>query len=463
MTRRGRAVVVGGGIAGLTWALDALDAGYDVTLVERDRQLGGAVRRETLGPVQVDVGAESFAITRPEVLELIDRLELHDAIERPATHQAHVLTDGRMLALPPGLLGIPSEVDDVARLLGQDVADEMLRRDTPPMPSEPPSTLGRLVRERLGDRVADVLVDPVVTGVHATRADDAELMSVAPTLHASALAEGGLMAGVRALRAGLGPAGAPVASLTGGMGRLVERLEQELRLRGVSVRTGTSVTSVQQDGNWRIRTDDGTLDAEVLCLAVPAHAAADLLLDHAVATPLSALPTTDEVVLVTLLIADAELTRAGAPVGSGVLVAEPGGPDGAPRAKALTHASAKWRWLAELLDEDLHVVRLSYGGTHAVLSTEGRGTHVQPLVAAALSELPQLLGGALGAPLVRASLVTRWHGGLSRPVEGRAARLAQIDELVRVLPRLALAGSGVAGNGLAAVVARSHLEATRTL
>jgi protoporphyrinogen/coproporphyrinogen III oxidase len=461
VTRRGRAVVVGGGIAGLTWALDALEAGYDVTLLERDRQFGGAVRRETLGPVQVDVGAESFAVTRPEVLELIDRLGIHDEVERPATHQAHVLTDGRMLALPPGLLGIPSEVDDVARLLGQDVADEMRRRDTPPMPAEPPSSLGQLVRERLGDRVADVLVDPVVTGVHATRADDAELMSVAPTLHATALAEGGLMAGVRALRAGLGSAGAPVASLRRGMGRLVERLEQELRLRGATLRTGSSVTSVQHDGTWRIRTDDDVLAAEVLCLAVPAHVAAYLLLDHTVATLLSALPTTDEVVLVTLLIADAELTRADAPVGSGVLVADPGDPSGPPRAKALTHASAKWRWLADRLDEDLHVVRLSFGGTHAV--TRSIGDPVQPLVEVAHRELPRMFGGALGAPLVRASLVTRWHGGLARPVVGRAARLEEIDELLHTLPRLALAGSGVAGNGLAAVVARSHLEATRTL
>lgn len=480
MPSRGHAVVIGGGVAGLVWALDAVEAGYHVTVLEASDRFGGAVRREPLGPVPVDVGAESFALTRPDVLELVERLDLSEQVERPATHQAHVLTGERLLPLPPGLLGIPADPADIARLLGPEVAEEAVRRDRAPVTADAPATLGRLARDRLGDTVVDLLVDPVIAGVHATRADDAELASVAPSLAGATVHHGGLMAGVRALRGPLGPAGAPVATLAGGMGLLVDRLTEQLSLRGVTLRLDSAVTALRHEGTWRVRTAAGEVAADVVCLALPARAAAELLAGMAttagtasiLATHLEDLPITDDVMLVTLLVEDAALTRAGAPVGSGVLVARPEldsaaddgrvEPHGPLRAKALTHASVKWDWLATRLPADHHVVRLSFGGTQAL--PEGAETGV---VKAARAELVRLLEAA-DTPLedgatVRASLVTRWTGALSRPVVGRRASLDAIDAALAELPGLALVGSAVAGNGLAGVVGRSRTEATRTL
>ena len=460
MGERGRAIVVGGGVAGLSWALDAAEAGFDVTVLERDLRLGGVVRSETLGPVRVDVGAESFALTRPDVVDLADRLGLGDAVVRPSVAQAHVMRAGRLMPLPPGLLGIPAEADDIAALLGDDVATEARARDAEPVQDDATGTIGRLVRERLGDTVAEVLVDPVLAGVHATRADDAELASVAPSLHAAMRTHGGLMPAVRALRGPLGPAGSAVATITDGMGTLVDRLTTALTDLGVRLERGTEVTGLRQDGSWQVRTAAGGHEADVLCLAVPARVAADLLRTvtdlspaAALADSLDALPTTDDVLLVTLLIEDAMLTRAGAPVGSGVLVA-----DDTVRAKAMTHASAKWGWLADALPADHHVLRLSYGGTQDVGALD-----LDELVVTARADLLRLLDGSVGAAEVRASLVTRWQGALTRPVVGRAQHLARIDRELALLPRLALTGSAVAGNGLAGVVGRSAREATRTL
>jgi protoporphyrinogen/coproporphyrinogen III oxidase len=463
---RGRAVVVGGGVAGLTWALDALEAGYAVTLLEATARLGGVVRSGPLGAVRVDVGAESFALTRPDVVELARRLELTDDIVRPVSHQAHVLTGGRLLPLPSGLLGIPASLEDITRLLGSEVAAEAARRDAEPVAPSGPATIGALVRARLGDRVSDTLVDPVLAGVHATRADDAELSSVAPSLYEAVRTHGGLLPAVRALRGVLGPAGSPVASFHGGMDRLVERLQERLRAGGALVRTATPVTAVRFDGGWTVHGADGAHAADVLCLAVPARAASRLLGEgdgavgmegaEGLARELAALPTTDDVVLVTLLLEDAALAQAGAPVGSGVLVA-----DGSVLAKAMTHASAKWGWLAESLPADHHVVRLSYGGTdEGCVRSDGEDT---TLVAQALADVQVLLAGAIGAAQVRASLVTRWDGALSRPVVGRTQRLVGIDDRIAALDGLAVTGSAVAGNGLAGVVGRSRAEAARTL
>jgi oxygen-dependent protoporphyrinogen oxidase len=462
VTTRGSAVVVGGGVAGLTWALDAMESGLDVTVLERSTLLGGAVRSAQLGPVTVDVGAESFALARTDVLELASRLDLAQQVERPAIGQAHVMLDGRCMPLPPGLLGIPATLADIAALLGPDAAAQAETRDGAPIPEVAPPTIGRLVRDRLGDRVAELLVDPVLAGVHATRADDAELASVAPSLYAAMRTHGGLLPAVVALRGALGPAGAPVATIAGGMSRLVARLVERLEDGGAVVRTGTSVERLHHEderGRWRVHTDAGEVAADVLCLAVPARAAAALL--HTLSDPaareiaeeLARLQTTDDVTLVTLLIEDAELAAAGAPVGSGVLVA-----DTSVRAKAMTHASAKWGWLADALPADHHVVRLSYGGIHR---TEERDEAT--LVADARDDVIRLLRGATSDPTIRASLVTRWPGALIRPVVGRAERLAAIDAFLPGLRRVALVGSAVAGNGLAGVVGRSAHEARRTL
>lgn len=456
------AVVVGGGVGGLVWALSASEAGFSVTVVERDTTFGGAVRTDRLGPFRVDVGAESFAITRPDVLDLTARLGLSDAVVRPRVGQAHVMTGGRRIALPPGLLGIPQAVDDIAAVLGTRVAAEARALDDAPVRDLSCTTLGALVRERLGPAVADTLVDPVVAGVHATRADDAELASVAPLLGDAVRRHGGLLPAVRALRGDLGSAGAPVATLDGGMGRLVERLEDELTRRGVRLLAGREVTALARDtgdDRWRVTGAFEPLDADVLCLAVPARVAAGLLRSTGgstatmMATSLETLPTTDDVTLVTLLVEDDTLARAGAPVGSGVLVA-----DGTVGAKAMTHASAKWGWLAEQLPPDHHVLRLSYGGTHPTAPGEDSS-----LVTRARDDALRLLDGAAATLTVRASCVTRWSDALSRPVVGRRATLDAIDAQLATVPGLALTGSAVAGNGLAGVVGRSMGEATRTL
>ena len=38
-------MVIGGGVAGMTAALNLADQGYDVTLVEREEELGGQARK----------------------------------------------------------------------------------------------------------------------------------------------------------------------------------------------------------------------------------------------------------------------------------------------------------------------------------------------------------------------------------------------------------------------------------
>ncbi|MFX4478088.1 FAD-dependent oxidoreductase, partial [Acinetobacter baumannii] len=65
-----RVVVVGGGIAGLTAALDLTEAGCDVVVLEGSDRVGGKLRVDDLGDLSVDVGAESMLARRPEAVDL---------------------------------------------------------------------------------------------------------------------------------------------------------------------------------------------------------------------------------------------------------------------------------------------------------------------------------------------------------------------------------------------------------
>ena len=92
----GTALVVGGGIAGLVAAHRLSAAGWDVTLAEATSVLGGAVsprfldvpsHGETGAPetqtLELDGGAESFAVRGAAVRALVEELGLGEKIVAP--------------------------------------------------------------------------------------------------------------------------------------------------------------------------------------------------------------------------------------------------------------------------------------------------------------------------------------------------------------------------------------------
>ena len=151
-----------------------------------------------------------------------------------------------------------------------------------------------------------------------------------------------------------------------------------------------------------------------------------LTADHiALATPLDA-PTEATIALATLVVDAPELDSA--PRGTGLLVAA-GTPDIG--AKALTHATAKWPWLAASVPEHRHVVRLSYS---AATATRER----------ALTDAQALLGVPLPDAAIHGFDVVAWPAvpPAPTPIEG-----------------VVLVGESVAGTGLAAVIAHARRAA----
>lgn len=385
-------VVVGGGIAGLVVARRLALGGRDVTLLEASDRLGGQVARQRLAGVDLDAGAESFATRGGGVVPLLAELGLDGDVVTPEPAGAWVQrARGGAVPLPAaGLLGIPADPRDpgVVEALGPRGAlraqgDERL----PPEVGADAVTLGELVTARMGDGVLDTLVAPVVRGVYSREARDLPVEEASPRLRAALAEHGTLAAAVRALRAAA-PAGSLVAGLRGGMFRLVDALAADIARLGVRVETGVTVGEVPPD----------------VVLAAPRPGVA----------PGRA------VTLVTLVLDAPALD--GAPRGTGLLVAE----GSAVLARALTHLTAKWAWIADALP-GRHALRLSYDVAPA-----------DP-VATALADARTMFGVHLPDP--DDASVRTWHRAAPDPAAFPGPRV----------------GEPVAGTGLASVI--PHAEA----
>jgi oxygen-dependent protoporphyrinogen oxidase len=449
---RKRVAVVGGGIAGLAAAVrlrDRAPADTEIIVYEQAGVLGGKLRTGELSGVRVERGAESFLAGAPDGGEsaavlFARRLGLGDSLVHPAPVPAALAIGGRMLPVPAGTLvgvpGDPTRLGEVAEPVPGADPDE----GRPLLAEGEDVAVGALVRARYGDQVADRLVDPMLGGVYAGRADTLSLEATMPALAGAARTEHTLAAAVRAAQAAqVRVPGRPIfAAPGGGMSRLIGAAAAA---SGARISLGLPVRELSRTPRgWQLllgpvpapRVDD--VDAVVL--AVPAGAAERILasagidvgerLEYAsVALAAMALPPGAAV---------PELSGFLVPATEGTLV------------KAATFVSRKWPHLGD--DGGPVIVRASLGRA----GEEDRLQRDDAVLAAqAHAELGDLLGAELPAPV--ASWIQRWGGGLPQYRPGHVERVAGMR--AGLPPGLALAGAGYDGVGIPACVASGERAA----
>lgn len=455
MTHRHDVVIVGGGAAGLVAALEASNNGLSVLLLEAGDRLGGAVQGVSLGGVTVDVGAESYAITRPDTMALVEQLGLTSQSVEPRRSDSRLVVPHGIFPMPHALLGIPTNplAPEVIAIIGEDAAKAAAAMDKASVPTEwdPRLTLGALVRQRLGDPIADLITTPVVGGVHALHPDLAEAEAISPGITAATIKHGGLANAAAAMRSASGIPGSAVRGLRGGMSTLITALVAQLQADGVDLRTGLSALSVIRTGSqWTVRTTNGAYMGDQVVVALDARSTAAVLTEvPAIHDPLSRMHVGD--VIVFAAVVECDLLDQD-PLGSGALIA-PSVPG--LRAKAVTHASSKWDWVREAYGPGRHLIRLSYGRDGVIHEA------LDELPAIAHADLELLLGSPVAA--FEETYAARWNGSLLHPRVGHRAKVAELRVAIANTPGLSVAVSGMAGNGLAGTIgqARASIEGVR--
>lgn len=482
-------LVIGGGLAGLTSAYTLQKQGARVAVIEERGRPGGLICSGRFGDFTFDIGAEAFAAGATEVKDLCGELGLPLVAPRGKSWIFHHERAGNpegALPIPHGMLGIPASLDDPG-IVGALSESEMerARQDLTmgPEVGADETTVSGLVTARLGEAVLEKVVAPVAGGIHSASTDRLNVDTVLRGLRPALKEHGSLVKAVASLR-GLKPGKPAVLAPEGGMFRLVEALTQRIEEGGGLILSHVraldlapiankpdaeagAAAEFNQPGSagWKVtvsNTKSGptpgaspinigetlTVTVPRVVVALPGYLAAPML-RKVPGIEVGQLPQGGPIAHVTLFVDCPALDAH--PRGSGMLVQRPSSEDienGCVGAKAITHYTSKWPWAEEAAGEGRHLLRVSYGWAN--------GPEIPVSVEGALQDASRLLGVEISPDQLLGSMIIHWDGSLPPFTPKHREMTAKLLEKVRVFPGLELAGSWVAGSGIAAVVRQAQ-------
>jgi squalene-associated FAD-dependent desaturase len=287
-----RAVVLGGGVAGIAAALDCAQAGAQVKLVEVRPRLGGAAYSFEREGLQFDNGQHVFLRCCTAYRELLARLGSEQGVRVQARLEIPVLSPGggraelHRAALPAplhlaGTLLCYPLLSRSERLRAA-LAARALGKVDPDDPAMDGQSFGAWLREHAqGTRAIERLWDLVALPTLNVRAEDASLALAAFVFQTGLLSDAGA--------ADIGFHVWPLSEIIG------TPALRALREAGVEVLLNTRAgrVEVREEGLGVGLAEGGALEAEAVIVALPHRRAAELLPDALteVASRLRALET----------------------------------------------------------------------------------------------------------------------------------------------------------------------------
>jgi oxygen-dependent protoporphyrinogen oxidase len=438
------AVVVGGGVAGLTAARDLAAAGLSVLVLEGSPQVGGKLRLAQVAGVEVDAGAESMLARRPEAVGLAAELGID--LVHPVSGSSQLWTRGELRPLPRTLLGVPLDLPGLAASgVLSDAGLQRARHETVVPWDETDVSVAELLGSRLGPEVVDRLAEPLLAGVYAGHASNLSALAAIPQVVTLLREHGSLLAAAATVPSA---SEEPVfAGIEGGLGLLPRLISAVLDVRTEApVRTLVRTTSGFRLTVGSARTPE-TVETERVVLATPAAPTSRLLTDVApvAASELAAVEYAS-MAIVTLAVPDLEVGDS-----SGFLVPAVDGR----RIKAATYSFSKWAWVGAA--SSLRILRASLGRHREEASLQAPDDE---LVARVVADLT----AASGQPIEPVDvLVQRWGGALPQYAVGHLGRVARIRAAVDAVPGLAVCGAAYDGVGIPAVIGSAREAAASLL
>jgi oxygen-dependent protoporphyrinogen oxidase len=457
---RRRIVIIGGGISGISAAhrLVELSAQLktlpEIVLLEASARLGGIIRTERRDGFLMEAGPDSFISEKPEALGLAKRLGIASRlIETNDSHRrSFIVREGRLHAVPEGFqLMAPSRfwpfvTTGIFSWTGKArMALDLVLPRRSAINGNDDESLAQFVRRRLGEEALERMAQPMVGGIYTADPENLSLRATMPRFLEMEREHRSLISAMwKQRRQGRaseskgtsGPRYSLFLSFDEGMQVLVDQLAA--RLSGVSVRLNANVESLAFDDEvkrWRVRvSEEETISADAICLALPSYASAKLLrdVDASLADELEAIPYASTATI-NLAYKRSDITH---PLdGFGFVVPLIEGRS----VLACTFSSVKFAGRAP---EGHALLRAFVGGA---LQPEVFALDEGAIIEHVSRDLEQLLG-VTKPPLF--AHVEKWPRSMAQYHTGHMERVGRIRQRLSVYPSMKLAGNAFSGAGI---------------
>ncbi len=302
-----RVLIIGGGISGLATAHRLTELGHEnnqplnIRLLEASERLGGIIQTTHRKGFQIERGPDSFISEKPEAVQLARRLGIDERLvhTNERFRRSFIVRKGRLRSVPEGFqLLAPSRLwpfitSDIFSVSGKlrMAADLFIPRAR--SNGNDDESLASFVRRRFGNEALERMAQPMVGGIYTADPHKLSLRATLPRfLEMEREHRSIIIAMFRKRKRETDPPEA--ASVSGaryslflsfdrGMQVLTDELSKRIISAGVSLQLNTKVTSLQLEQSetteqWVVTTVAGErLTAEAVCIALPAHAAAQLV------------------------------------------------------------------------------------------------------------------------------------------------------------------------------------------
>jgi protoporphyrinogen/coproporphyrinogen III oxidase len=438
--RAKRIVIVGGGISGLAAAhrfIELRGNSADITLLEASSRLGGIIQTEHRDGFLLERGPDSFISEKPEGVALAKRLESRLIQTNEQFRRSFIVRNGRLRPVPEGFqLLAPSRVmpfltTDIFSVAGKIrmAADLLLPRHK----GNDDESLASFVRRRLGKEALERMAQPMVGGIYTADPETLSLRATLPRFLDMERTHRSLILAMMRQGQTRGTSGARYSlflSFDGGMEVFISALASTIS----NVRLNTRIKELAlESGTWQIKCESGSIiEADAVCLAVPAYIAGQLLanVNERLAAQLNAIKYASTA---TINLAYPRSAIRHPLNGFGFVV-----PFVEKRSLiACTFSNLKFNGRAP----EAHVLLRAFAGGALqpdVFASPDMETRIE-------ADLRELLG-ITGEPLFKET--ARWERSMPQYEVGHLDRVQAIENEVKNLPGLVLAGNSYRGAGI---------------
>lgn len=441
-------VVAGGGLSGLAVSEAILRRSPElrVLCLEARERVGGCIQTVQRNGFLMEAGPAGFLDKTGALLRLATALGMDDQLIRSDDRDPV-----RWVRRRGQLHQFPSSVGSFLRSDLLSVRGKLRMLFEPFQPRyHGEETVGAFATRRLGGEAAQVLVDPIISGIYA--ADAAEVSLQASVPHLAALERRNRSLLVAFLRS-TGKV-KPLLSFRDGCEQLIERLHlRVIAAEGGSIRCNAPIEAVRMpdgEGNgFSIRVAGSkprVIRCRALVSAAPANAASRFFasLDAGIAWQLA------QVRYASVAVISIGFRREDVPNplrGFGYLV---------PKCEASPVLGVQWSssiYPDDRAGDDTCLLRMFVGGAcHPTIAHESE----EDLAAMAEAELRRTLG-VQATPV--ASMVHRHIDAMPQYVLEHGRRVEEIERRSREIPGLFIGGNGLRGLGMDSLVHDAELQA----